>query len=43
MQLWSDEQLKEILTVYIQNAPHTIKYIRLNEAGDFLDQENVNR
>lgn len=43
MQLWSDEQLKEILTVYIQNAPHTIKYIRLNEAGDFLDQESVNR
>lgn len=42
MKSWSIEQLIEILTVYIQNSPKQIKYIRLNEAGDFIDQLNVN-
>lgn len=39
---WSINNWKDILKVYIENSPKTIKYIRLNEAGDFPSQEVVN-
>lgn len=43
MCLWSDSELKELLEVYIKESPIKIKYIRLNEAGDFPHQESVDR
>lgn len=43
MYLWSDEDIKEILLYYILYAPIKIKYVRLNEAGDFPDQQTVER
>jgi hypothetical protein len=32
-----------MLSLYIDNSPVKIKYLRLNEAGDFPDQRSVNR
>lgn len=43
MYLWTDDELKEMLELYILNAPVQIKYIRLNEAGDFPNQNSVDR
>ena len=42
VQSWTIADWKDILRVYIQNAPKSIKYVRLNEAGDFPSQEMVN-
>ena len=33
--------IKQMMTAYIDNASEKIEYIRLNEAGDFKDQEQV--
>lgn len=41
MNKWSKEDIIEILESYINNCPHEIKYIRLNEAGDFPNQQSV--
>ena len=41
MKNWSYENLIELLTSYIENASTKIKYIRINEAGDFPHQESV--
>lgn len=41
VQSWTIADWKDILRVYIQNAPKSIKYVRLNEAGDFPSQEMV--
>lgn len=35
---WSINDWMEMLKIYIENAPQKIKYIRLNEAGDFPNQ-----
>lgn len=43
MYFWDDKELKEMLLYYILNAPVKIKYVRLNEAGDFPNQQSVNR
>lgn len=32
-----------MLVYYILNSPIKIKYVRLNEAGDFPNQQSVNR
>lgn len=42
IQSWTIADWKDILRVYIQNAHKSIKYVRLNEAGDFPSQEMVN-
>lgn len=43
MQQWTEDDIKGMLDCYITNAPLAIKYVRLNEAGDFFDQQTVNR
>lgn len=43
MHLWNDEDIKEMLMYYILNSPVKIKYIRLNEAGDFPNQQSIER
>ena len=43
MYLWDDKDIKAFLLRYILYAPIKIKYVRLNEAGDFPDQQSVNR
>lgn len=43
MYFWTDDDLKKMLECYIVNSPIQIKYVRLNEAGDFPDQKSVNR
>lgn len=32
-----------MLSAYIENAPITIKYVRLNEAGDFPNQQSIDQ
>lgn len=41
MKLWDYEDLVEMLNIYISKAPIRVKYLRLNEAGDFPDQKSV--
>lgn len=43
MYLWTDDDLKEMLMYYILYSPVQIKYVRLNEAGDFPNQQSVDR
>ena len=43
MNLWDDSDIKELLTYYIVHSPTKIKYVRLNEAGDFPNQSSVER
>lgn len=41
MQNASEQDVTKLLEVYIDEAPIKVKYLRLNEAGDFLSQDNV--
>lgn len=43
MKIWSDDELKEMLKVYIEHSPTKITHVRLNEAGDFPDQNSIER
>lgn len=43
MYLWNDHELKELLMYYIINSPVKITHVRLNEAGDFPDQQSIYR
>lgn len=43
MWFWDDKEVMEMLVHYIINSPIKIKYVRLNEAGDFPDQQSVKR
>lgn len=43
MYLWDEKDIKELLLYYIIFAPVKIKYVRLNEAGDFPNQEAIEK
>ncbi len=43
MYLWNEAELRAMLLCYIYNAPVKIKYVRLNEAGDFPNQDSIKR
>ena len=39
----STKNIVRLMQVYIENSPEPIKYIRLDEAGDFVNQNQVNQ
>lgn len=41
MYFWEEDDIKEMLMYYIMYSPTKIKYVRLNEAGDFPNQTSV--
>lgn len=43
MYLWDNEDIINMLIHYIIYSPIKIKYVRLNEAGDFPDQQSIER